>query len=128
MIRQDREVRTARIAAAIVALEGGAAVVAGVGFAIAAIVGHPSDRGTTILLGVLLVIYGVAIVAVARGIDRGRRWARTPAYLTQFFALVVTWYNYGSLPVVMAVVGGFAVAAIVFLSLAQSSASKPSRS
>lgn len=116
-----------RVAAAIVALEGVAAVVAGIGFAIAAIVGHPSDRGTTIFLGALLVVYGAAIVAVARGIARDRRWARTPAYLTQFFALVVAWYNRGSLPAVMAMVGVVAVAAVVTLAMAQSSASRPSR-
>ena len=117
----------ARIAAAIVGVEGVAAIVAGAVFAIAAIVGHPSDRGTTIVLGLLLVTYGVGIVAVARGIDRDRRWARTPAFLTQFFALVVAWYNRGSLTAVMSVVGAVAVAAIVALALAQSSASRPSR-
>jgi predicted permease len=121
-------VRTPRIAAAIVAVEGVAAIVAGLGFTAAAIVGHPSNRGTGIFLGLLLTAYGAAIVAVARGIDRGRRWAHTPAYLTQFFALVVVWYNRGDLPVVTAIVAVLAVGATVFLALAQSSASKPSRS
>lgn len=109
------------------ALEGIAAIVTGVVFAIAALVGHPSDRGTTIFLGLLVVAFGAAIVAVARGIDRERRWARTPAFLTQFFALVVVWYNRGSIPVVTAVVGAVAIAATVALVFAQSSASRPSR-
>ena len=107
--------QTPRIAAAIVALEAVAAVVAGLGYAIAAIVGHPSDRGTGIFLGLLLTAYGAAIVAVARGIDRGRRWARTPAFLTQFFALVVVYYNYDNLPAVTAVIAIVAIAAIVAL-------------
>ena len=123
----DRRVQRNRIAAAIVALEGIAAIVTGVVFAIAAIAGHPSDRGTTIFLGLLLAAFGAAIVAVARGIDRERGWARTPAFLTQFFALVVVWYNRGSLPVVTAVVGAVAIVATVALVFAQSSASRPSR-
>ena len=119
-----------RVAALIVAVEGTGAVVAGVAFAIAALVGHPHDRATAVLLGVLLTAYGAAIVLVARGIDRERHWARTPAFLTQFFALVVVWYNRDTLPVVMAILGVVAVVAIVALVLAardQSSASRPSR-
>jgi hypothetical protein len=112
----------------VVAVEGAGAVVAGVAFAIAALVGHPSDRATGVLLGVLLTVYGVAIVLVARGIDRERHWARTPAYLTQFFALVVAWYNRGTLPAVSAILGVVAIAAVVLLARAQSSASRPSRS
>jgi len=120
-------VRRSRVAAAIVALEGVGAVVAGVAFTIAALVGDPNDRGTAVFLGLLLAFYGAAIVAVARGIDRERQWARTPAFLTQFFALVVVWYNRDTLPVVVAVVGVVALAAIVALARAQSSASRPSR-
>jgi uncharacterized membrane protein YhaH (DUF805 family) len=103
------------VAAVVVAVEGLGAVVAGVVFTVAALVGHPSDRGTAVFLGLLLTFYGAAIVAVARGIDRGRSWARTPAFLTQFFALVVVWYNRGSLPAVMAVVAVVAMFAVVAL-------------
>ena len=78
-------------------------------------------------LGVLLAVYGAAIVAVARGIDRERHWARTPAFLTQFFALVVAWYQRGTLPAVTAALAVVAVTAIVLLVRAQSSASRPSR-
>lgn len=119
--------RRTRIAAAIVALEGVGAVVAGVAFTIAALVGHPSDRGTAVFLGLLLAVYGLAILAVARGVDRERHWARTPAYLTQFFALVVAWYQRGTLPAVTVIVGAVAVVAILLLARAQSSASNPSR-
>jgi hypothetical protein len=120
-------VQRTRFAAVAVALEAAGAVVAGVVFTVAALVGHPSDRGTAVVLGLLLALYGAAIAAVARGIDRGRRWARTPAFLTQFFALVVAWYNRHSLPAVMAIVGAVAVVAVVALARAQSSASRPSR-
>ena len=115
---EDLVVSRFRIAALVVALEGVGAVCAGVGFVIAALVGHPSDRGTAVLLGVLLTLYGAAIVVVARGIDRERNWARTPAFLTQFFALIVAWYQRGTLPAVTAVVGVIAVAAIAALAQA----------
>lgn len=110
--------RRSRIAAAVVATEGVAGVAAGVGFAIAAVVGHPADRPTAVLLGGLLAVYGAAVVGIARGIDRERAWARTPAYLTQFFALVVAWYQRGTLPGVTAAVAVVAVAAVVALARA----------
>jgi multisubunit Na+/H+ antiporter MnhF subunit len=116
--REDLVVRRSRIAALVVALEGVGAVVAGIGFVIAALAGHPSDRATAVLLGILLSLYGAGIVAVARGIDRDRRWARTPAFLTQFFALIVAWYQRGTLPAVTAVVGLVAVAGVVSLARA----------
>jgi O-antigen/teichoic acid export membrane protein len=112
-------VRTFRVAAAIVGVEGVAAIVAGIGFMVAALVGHPDDRGTSIFLGLLLSAYGVGIVLAARGFGRGRHWARTPAFLTQFFAFVVAWYNRHSLPAVMAIVAGTAAAAVVFLAISE---------
>jgi len=108
----------ARGAAALVALEGAAGVAAGAGFALTALVGHPDDRGTAVLLGVLLMLYGVGMLLVARGVFRARRWARTPAYLIQFFALIVAWNQRHSLPAVAAAVGVVALAAVAALSLA----------
>jgi hypothetical protein len=111
-------VRRSRIAALVVGLEGVGAAVAGIAFVVAALAGHPSDRATAVLLGILLTGYGAGIVAVARGIDRERYWARTPAFLTQFFALIVAWYQRGTLPAVTVVVGAIAVVAVVVLALA----------
>jgi hypothetical protein len=102
----------------VVALEGAGAFIAGIVFVVAALVGHPADRTTAVLLGLLLAVYGAAILAVARGIDSSRRWARTPAFLVQFFALIVAWYQRGTVPVVTAVVGAVAVVAVVMLALA----------
>ena len=107
-----------RAAAALVALEGTAGVVAGLGFTVAALVGDPNDRGTAVLLGALLTLYGVGILLVARGVARGSRWARTPAYLIQFFGLVVAWYQRHSLVAVTVALGVVSVATIVTLSMA----------
>jgi hypothetical protein len=99
-----------------VAAEGAAAVLAGAGFAIAAFAAHPDNRGVTLALGGLLALYGVGILLIARGLWRERRWARTPAFLVQFFGLVVAWNQRGTLlpvAVVLAVVCGVAVVALV---------------
>jgi hypothetical protein len=40
------------------------------------------------------------VLLVGRGVWLCRRWARTPAYLVQFFGLVVAWYQRSSLPAV----------------------------
>jgi hypothetical protein len=115
---EDLPVHPSRAAAALLGLEGLAGVVAGLGFAIAALVGHPSDRGVAVALGALLVVYGVGILLVGRGVWHGRRWARTPAYLIQFFALVIAWYQRGTLVGVTVAVGIVAVAAIAALTAA----------
>ena len=107
-----------RTAAALVGLEGAAGVATGIGFAVAALVGHPDDRGTAVLLGVLLALYGAGILLVARGVARGSRWARTPTYLVQFFGLVVAWYQRHTLPAVSVALAVVSVATIVALSLA----------
>jgi hypothetical protein len=107
-----------RVAAALLALEGAAAVAGGIGFAVAALVRHPSDRGTAVLLGALLAMYGVAMLLVARGTLNARRWSRTPAYLIQFFALVVAWYQHATLPAVAAVIAAVAIAAVAALTKA----------
>src|SRR3954451_24713964 len=112
---QDLSMRTA---AGLVALEGAAAVVAGIGFAVAALVGHPNDRGTAVLLGGLLTLYGVGILLVARGVARGSRWARTPAFLVQFFALIVAWNQIDDLPAEDILVGLVSIATVVALSVA----------
>lgn len=108
-----------RVAAVVLGVEGAGGVAAGIGFVIAALVGHPHDRGTAVLLGVLLAVYGAGIVLVARGLDRRRSWARTPAFLVQFFALVVAWYQRDTLPAVTAVLAVVAVIAIIALAQAQ---------
>lgn len=94
-------------------------MLAGVGFVIAALVGQPNDRGVAAGLGALLAVYGSGILLVARGVLRGRRWSRTPAYLVQFFALIVAWYQRGTLLAVTVVVGLVALASIAALTAAE---------
>jgi hypothetical protein len=81
--------RSLQIAAALVALQALALVAWGGTELIRALVGHPNDRGTAVLLGVVVLIYAGGVVAAARGLWRVRRWAQTPTYMVSFFAVVI---------------------------------------
>jgi lysylphosphatidylglycerol synthetase-like protein (DUF2156 family) len=93
----------------LVAFEGVAAVVAGIGFTVGALAGHPDHRGVAVFLGLLLAAFGLGILVVARGVRRARRSARTPAFLVQFFALVLAWNQRSTLTVVAVLLAAFAV-------------------
>ena len=115
-----------KAAVGIVTAEGAAGVVAGLVFVLAALIGSPQDEATAVVLGVLLVIFGAGLLGLGRALRRGSHWPRTPSYLAQFFGLVVAWYQRSTLPAVSVVLLVVCVAAAV--ALAQSSASRPSRS
>ena len=104
-----------RLAAALVGLEGVAAAVAAVGFAVAAFTGHPADRPTTLTLAGVLLVLGVGVLVAARALARARPAAATPAYLAQFFTLVVAWYQRHTLIVVTVVLAAVAVATVAAL-------------
>jgi hypothetical protein len=81
--------RSIEIAAALVGLQAIALAAWGLGELIRALTGHPHDRGTAILLGVVVLIYGTGVGLAARGVWRMRRWAQSPSYLVSFFAVVI---------------------------------------
>jgi hypothetical protein len=109
------------VAAAVVALEAFAAVAAGVGFLVAALTGEPADRGTAVTLAVLLLVLGAGLALVARGLFRSRPPAQTPAYLAQFFTLVVAYYQRHTL---LAVTVALAVMAVLVLAALSAPASR----
>lgn len=106
---------TLRVAAGLVAAEGAAGALAGIGFAVAALAAHPADRATTLTLAGVLLVLGAGVLLVARGLLRRRPAASTPAYLTQFFTLVVAWYQRHTLLAVTVVLAVVAVATVVAL-------------
>jgi len=108
--------RALAVAAGLVGVEALACLAAGVGFLVAVGVGKPADRGVAATLAALLVVFGVGLAMDARGLWRARPPAQTPAYLAQFFALVVAWYQRHTLPVVTALVVVLVVAVIAALS------------
>jgi hypothetical protein len=104
------------VAAALVGLEGAAAVVAGIGFLVAAVTGKPADRSTAITLVVLLLAVGAGLAGAARGLARRRPAAQTPSYLAQFFTLVVAYYQRHTLigvTIALALVAAAALAALL---------------
>ena len=105
------------LASGVLGLEAVAAVAAGVGFLVAAFVGKPHDRGVALTLAALLVVLGVGVAFVARGLWRARPAAQTPAYLAQFFAGVIAYYQRHTLPALT-----IAVLVVVLTALAALSA------
>ncbi|MDQ1747137.1 MAG: hypothetical protein QOD07_1400 [Frankiaceae bacterium] len=112
--------RALAVAAALVGVEALACLAAGVGFLAAVGVGKPSDRGVAATLAVLLLVFGLGLGLDARGLSRARPAAQTPAYVAQFFALVVAWYQRHTLPVVTALVVVLVVAVVAALSARES--------
>ena len=76
-------------AALLVAVEGLALVVLGVGYGAAGLVGDPFDRTATLLEAGLAVLAGVLVLLVARGLADVRGWSRSPAVVVQLLALPV---------------------------------------
>ena len=77
------------LAASLVALEGAALVVLGVGYGVAGVVGEPFDRTAALLEAGFAVLAGVLVLLVARGLARVAGWARSPAVVLQLLALPV---------------------------------------
>lgn len=115
-LRRVSRPRALAAAAVLVGLEAFACLAAGVGFLVAVGVGKPSDRGVAATLAALLLIFAAGLVLDARGLWRARPAAQTPAYVAQFFALVVAWYQRHTLPAVTAAVVVMAVAVVAALS------------
>ena len=104
-----------RVAAALVALEGVAAGIAAIGFAIAAFAGHPHDRATTLTLAGTLLVLAAGVLLDAWLLARARPAGATPAYLAQFFTLVVAWYQRHTLIAVTVALALVALAAVAAL-------------
>lgn len=108
--------RSLLAAAALVALEAVSLGTWGLIEVIRALTGHPHDRGTAVLLGVLLLVYGLGVLWTARGLRLARRWSQTPAYLVQFLSIVIAIGQVHTLPGVAVPLMGVAVAALVAVS------------
>jgi carbon starvation protein CstA len=103
-------------AATLLGLESAAAASAGVALLVASIVGRPSDRAVALTLAAFLVLLAAGVAVVALGLWRSRPAAQTPAYLAQFFAGVVAYYQRHTLPAVTIVILVAVVVAVAALS------------
>ncbi|MCW2889032.1 MAG: hypothetical protein QOE54_3035 [Streptosporangiaceae bacterium] len=79
------------ISAVVEAAEGLAGLVFGLFIGWETIVGKPLDLASAIGVAVLALLGGLGMLAVARGLLRVERWSRSPAVVTQLFALFLAW-------------------------------------
>ena len=104
-------------------LIGGLGVVAAVYGALEIIAANPARPVVGIGTGILLVGYGVLLIAVARGVFLGRRWSRGPAVAMSLIQLPVAWSFYGGETTSVAVaLAGVSVAVLVCLLVRSSTA------
>lgn len=78
-----------RRAAGLVAGEGAALVLLGLGYGTAAVVGEPFDRAGALLEAGVIALAGALVLLVARGLWRTAGWSRSPAVVLQLLALPV---------------------------------------
>jgi hypothetical protein len=84
--------RAVRAAAVVQAAEAAAVLVAALMAAADALTGKSYHRASGIAITLIGIATAVALAYVARGLQTGRRWSRTPAMLTQLFVGIVAIY------------------------------------
>ncbi|MCD0448171.1 hypothetical protein LO762_03010 [Actinocorallia sp. API 0066] len=108
--------RALAVAAALQSLTGLAALGFGLSIAVETVLGHWQNLATAISVSAFTAGGGLVILYVARGLWTAQQWSRSPAVLTQLFAIPVSvsliqsdqlWWGY---PLV-------AVAAVALLAL-----------
>ncbi|MFI9509442.1 hypothetical protein [Nocardia sp. NPDC052566] len=108
---------TVRAAGGLVALEGAAAVIAAIYFAVRQLLGHEesavSGYGNAVYFGIL----GGAVLAAGIALFLGRRWGRAIAVIAQLLLLPVTWslLTDSKQPVYGGLLGVVVVGALVLL-------------
>jgi hypothetical protein len=114
--------RSLEVAAALVGVQALALGVWGAVELIRALVGHPHDRGTAVLLGIVVLIYAAGVALAARGVWNLRRWAQSPSYLVSFFTVVIGIGQLHTLAVLMVPLILVGIASFLALSLPASRA------
>jgi hypothetical protein len=105
------------VTAWLVAVQAAALAAWGAVELIRALAGHPHDRGTAVLLGIVVLIYAGGVFVAARGVWQVRRWAQTPTYLVQFFSIVIGIGQLKTLPGLMIPLIVIGLATLVSVSL-----------
>ncbi|WP_327141804.1 hypothetical protein [Nocardia sp. NBC_01327] len=83
---------TVRAAGVLVAVQGAAAVISGIVFAVMGVTGSAHNAKNSYLTAGYAVIVGGAVLAAGLGLWRGRRWGRAIAVITQLLLLGVSWF------------------------------------
>jgi hypothetical protein len=105
--------RSVRIAALVQAVESVGILVAALIASVDALTGKSYHLASGIAITLIGIGTATALLAVAYGLNRGRRWSRTPAFLTQLFVGIVGIYlvqaprlDWG-IPAIALVIAGF---------------------
>jgi hypothetical protein len=83
--------RTVTAAALLTALAALTMIVYGVALVIGGLVGKPVLAARAETAGAIFLVFGLAVLWVARGLAKVQPWARTPAMLTHFFVVVFSY-------------------------------------
>ena len=83
---------TLTAAAAVEALEGLAMIGIGLFVGVETIVARSASVLNAVVLALCALALGAGLIAVGRGLYQARRWARTPALLTQVFGFITGVY------------------------------------
>jgi hypothetical protein len=123
-VSAERAPRQIRLAGVLVGLQG----LLGLGFAVALVVRALTVEGSGLLVRDIageagyFVLIGAALVAVGLGLVAGRRWARTPAIVTQLLLLPVVYTLIGpSRQLLLGIVAGVFVVATFLLLISEAS-------
>ncbi|HWC33668.1 MAG TPA: hypothetical protein VG650_02460 [Mycobacteriales bacterium] len=108
---------TLTVTAVLVAVQGAAFATWGTVELIRALVGHPHDRQTAVLLGVVVLVLSAGVFMAALGLWRVKRWSQAPTYLVQFFSIVLGMGQLTKLPALMVPLIVVGVATLVAVSL-----------
>ena len=109
--------RSLSVTAVLVAVQGAAFAVWGAVELIRAFTGHPYDKNTAVLLGVVVLILAAGVLAAALGLWRVRRWAQAPTYMVQFFSIIIGMGQIATLPAMMVPLIAVGAATLVCVSL-----------
>ncbi|HVS67514.1 MAG TPA: hypothetical protein VHE56_03095 [Mycobacteriales bacterium] len=93
--------QTLTITAGLVALQAAAFATWGGVELVRALVGHPHDKNTAVLLGVVVLVLSAGVFTAAYGLWRVKRWAQSPTYLVQFFSVIIAMGQLTKLPALM---------------------------
>lgn len=106
------------LAALLVALQGAGLLGIGVYYLVTIAIGQAGEQRGALVSAALALLAGLALLLVARGLGRARRWARAPALLAQLLVLpVAVTPLQGEQVVLGAALLAWALAALVLLLL-----------
>ena len=113
-----RSTRALPLAALLVALQGAGLLGIGVYYLVTVAIGQAGEQRGALVSAALALLAGLALLLVARGLGRARRWARAPALLAQLLVLpVAVTPLQGEQVVLGAALLAWALAALVLLLL-----------